>query len=735
MARAETTKLYRTFVKGLVTEAGPLTYPEDATIDEDNCVIYRAGNRSRRLGIDIERAASSSSSVIDKTTYTGYAVTEYRWDSVNNNAATSFIVVQTGLTLRFFNANSEVLLDGEKSFTVDLTPYIVSGTATATAAATPVSMAHGKGILFVVGEYFEPFFVEYNSTFDTVSTTQIHIQIRDFKGISDGYANDQEPATLSDPHHYNLRNQGWLDATNSGAGSSVTYYNPYGGTGTYNQAASTPITSYFTTNGRYPSNSQQWWVAKDSTTGSFDPALLVKEYFGTTLAPRGHYVVNAFNIDRSAVSGVPNIPVETLSRRPVSVAFANGRVWYALDSTVYFSQVLTDKGKAGLCYQEADPTSEHISDLIATDGGEVPIPEMTKALKLVPVGSGMVIFAKNGLWFVGGTQAGFSALDISVNKVSSIGTESPGSIIDVDDTLYWWSKIGIQALAQKQGMFGTVEGIFDKQTITETTIQTFYNDISDEAKRYVKSVYDPQTNVIQWLYKSEDITQNYLYDKVLNLDLTLQAFYPWTISTDEDYPYVAGAITTPVLAGYDGDLNVTVRQTFIKYLTVVPELTNYRLNWSQFNSIEFGDWPTFGDPLQYTSFMESGYELADEAMRKKQTPWVLTYFKKTEENFIADGDDYTTDRQSSCYFQVKWDWASSSSSNKYSTKRQAYRHTRVPFVDEANPVFDTGFSIVVTKHKVRGSGKSIQFRFECDELERDFDLLGWSAALTGNTKV
>ena len=54
MSRAETTKLYRTFVKGMVTEASPLTYPEDASYDEDNMILYRKGNRSRRLGIDFE---------------------------------------------------------------------------------------------------------------------------------------------------------------------------------------------------------------------------------------------------------------------------------------------------------------------------------------------------------------------------------------------------------------------------------------------------------------------------------------------------------------------------------------------------------------------------------------------------------------------------------------------------------------------------------------------------------
>ncbi len=740
MARAEATKLYRTFVKGLITEAGPLTYPQDASIDEDNCVIYRTGNRSRRLGIDVEQYAQADTITISQSDFDNNAIKEYRWDSVANDANRSFLVFQVGRYLNFFDLSGNTILEGEKAFKVDLEPFKVA--AATNHYASEVSFAHGKGLLFVVGEKFEPFYVQYNSTLDAITTQRIYIQIRDFKGVADGLANDEEPTTLSDAHHYNLLNQGWLNPSNDATGSSVLYFTSFGSVAIADQAPNTPIGSYFTATSRYPGNNKQWWVAKDSTTGDFDPNLLVKEYFGTSLAPRGHYVVNAFNIDRTAVSGVANIDAETTLERPCSVAFANGRVWYTWNSNVAFSQVLTDKSKAGFCYQEADPTSEVISDLVATDGGLIPIPEMAKGLRLEPVGSGMLVFATNGVWFIGGTDAGFTATDISVSKVSPIGTTSPNSVISVNDAIYWWSNIGIQAMKQQMGLFGAVDGIFDKQNISEQTIQTFYNDIDQEPKQYVKVAYDEQTNVIQWLFKTNDIGNRYFYNRVLNLDLTLQAFYPWTISTGAQFPYVVGITTTPKLAGYLGNLDISVRPTFIKYIVVVPETfstVNYRFNFATFNSINFTDWDTYGeiigDPLQYLSYVETGYELLEDAMRKKQTPWVFTYFKRTEENYVEDGDDYTTDRQSSCMFQVKWDWASSNISGKYSTKREAYRHVRLPVMTEEDLSFDTGYPIVVTKHKVRGSGRAIQFRFESDAVAKDFDLLGWSVAVTGTTKV
>ena len=55
---------FNTFVKGLITEAGPLTYPEGASLDEANFVLNRDGSRQRRFGIQFEdggtpRAATS----------------------------------------------------------------------------------------------------------------------------------------------------------------------------------------------------------------------------------------------------------------------------------------------------------------------------------------------------------------------------------------------------------------------------------------------------------------------------------------------------------------------------------------------------------------------------------------------------------------------------------------------------------------------------------------------------
>src|SRR5512139_3565517 len=51
-AKAE--RQINSFIKGLITESSPLTFPENASLDEDNFVLNRNGSRSRRLGIEYE---------------------------------------------------------------------------------------------------------------------------------------------------------------------------------------------------------------------------------------------------------------------------------------------------------------------------------------------------------------------------------------------------------------------------------------------------------------------------------------------------------------------------------------------------------------------------------------------------------------------------------------------------------------------------------------------------------
>lgn len=730
-----------------MTEASPLTYPENVSTDEDNTVIFRKGNRSRRLGIDYETGFLLSDFTNTDPTF---AEQEYRWNSVNNDGGTNFLVQQVGATLYFYDLSADPLSAGRKTFTVDLTTF--KAPAATGIEQCEVSMASGKGLLFVVGRAFEPFVIEYDPDTDTIEATRIYIRVRDMDGVSDGLANDEEPTTLSNEHQYNLMNQGWISPTNTGSGGTVSYFDSFGNPGTYQAPGIEPINEYYDIHARYPANNKPFWIAKRQNPdkdvfGDFDPRLHSKLFYGNNRSARGHFILNAFHKDRTAFSGVPNLPVEVENERPPTVSFFAGRVWYAINGTVYFSQLLTEKGRAGACYQDADPTSEEISDLLPTDGGVILIPEMGRAVRLFAAGSGMMVFANNGIWFITGGSGAFGADDFSVSKLSPIGTDSPNSIVEADGQIFWWSHIGIQAMTQKTGIFGPVEGNFDKTNISETTIQSYFNDeISARAKSYVKGVYDPATNVISWLWSTDSVPGNYRYNRILHLDLTLQAFYPWSISSASGRPWVTGIFTTPninrvaeaetVTAGGEPVTNslgstvtttgydTAIRDGYMKFMCITPD-NNY--TFALFSNANFADWESSdGTGFAYTSFLETGFELAEDAIRFKSAPYIWTYFRRTEEAYEDTGDgNLTLTFPSSCKLRVKFDWADTSTSNKWSREVEAYRLGRFPFVSGPT-VFDNGFPVIVSKHRIRGKGRAIQLRFECSEIGKNFDLLGWA---------
>lgn len=223
MPRAEQNKLYQSFIKGLITEAGPLTYPENASTDELNTIIKVKGSRSRRLGLDYEpeSVADTISDLTDDT-----FISEFEWKSVANNADINYLVIQVNNTLHFYNMDAVPITSDKLPFTIDLNDYIAPFASLAQVAGTPVQMASGKGYLFVVSPYIDPVLIEYKQDFDELVPMKIVIQVRDFVGVDDGLSNEAQPTTLSHEHYYNLRNQGWVQPGPNGVvdGTPTTPY-------------------------------------------------------------------------------------------------------------------------------------------------------------------------------------------------------------------------------------------------------------------------------------------------------------------------------------------------------------------------------------------------------------------------------------------------------------------------------------------------------------------------------
>lgn len=722
-------KPYSSFVAGLITEAGPLTFPENASFDELNCILFRKGNRRRRLGVDFENNYSLSALTQTLATVRDKAINSHVWTSVAGNGARNFLIIQIDTVLHYYDLSTEPLSSGKKTFTTDLTTYTASGATDI--GSVPISVTSGKGLVFISSQKIEPFSVEYDPTGDSITETQINIQIRDFEGLDEDPAleNDEEPATLSISHDYNLKNQGW-----SSPGEGIA----------------DPTTTYFTSKAKYPPNSKQWWVAKNSSD-AFEPDLLSKFEAGNTKAPRGHFKLNPFYQDRSTVSGVVGIAVVNEDNRPEFIDFYAGRVWYFgiessnINGHVYFSQVLTETDRAGLCHQESDPTTEDLSELIENDGGVIVIPEIGTIRGSLVISDSLIIFASNGVWQISGaSQDGFKATDFQVKKVTPVGCTSSGSVIDIEGAPFWWSDTGIYTLASDQAT-----GMLKAQSMSQNTIETFYQEqIPALSKTYTRSVYDPATKRAYWFYNTVAPSNDEYkgrYNAALIFDFSIGSFYPWKISDlASESPFILSFFNTQsvnassrtervansagdTLIASGGNVVVDVNtilgsSTFLKYLVMVPNGAGaFNYTFADFNNGDFVDWETKdGVGITYDSYLETGYELFGDIEKEKQSVYTTFYFQKSE-TATAGG---ALVNPSSCFVRAKWDWTDSAEAGKWSTRRQIYSLKRQ---------FDSGIlgnekpgqTVIIAREKVRGRGRALQYRFESED-GKDFNLLGWN---------
>lgn len=275
-----------TFIQGLISEATGLNFPKDACTDAINCSFDSKGIVTRRKGIDYETGYSTAT-----VTRSSSTVSEYVWRSVSGDGNRSFAVVQIGSTLHFYEIPaSGALSANKKSFTVDLAQFAIAGAPSV--ALQPCQFASGYGDLFVVHPNCDPFYVSYDATLNTVTSTKITVKIRDLIGIEENIAFNVRPATISHAHKYNLFNQGWYVGLSNvldvgGSTPSTSQWVPYELWENY--AGSRKAFD------GYPSNADVWWYYKD-TTGVFSAKVVENQ--GKTPpsapAPKGHYIVKAF---------------------------------------------------------------------------------------------------------------------------------------------------------------------------------------------------------------------------------------------------------------------------------------------------------------------------------------------------------------------------------------------------------------------------------------------------------
>jgi hypothetical protein len=753
-------KLYRTFVKGIVTEASALTFPENASIDEDNFVLRRDGSRRRRLGIDYESLYSLTSTGFSADTLETTKVSFHYWITAGGVQSFNIGVIRISNKLWFMDMltsnPSGNLLNGGNPITI----------ANLDKAELDTSVLNANLIL-VADDLDYPIALSYNGTTDTVSQTDITIEVRDIWGVDDGLEIDARISTLSSLHAYNLRNQGWAKNIRTDDSREA-------------------ILNYFGDTGEYPSNADNWTLGRNTNPSSdnyekFQGYRMSRNSVGNSPAPKGAHIIDAFNRGTSRtvqankdadivltfIPTITGLPLDRELGNFTTIASYAGRVFYSgiysnitqadnrspnFSNYVFFTQVVTSNTKLGKCYQEADPTSATINDLIDTDGGTIAIPECNKIIKIASAENSLIIFGDNGVWELFGDTNGFVATSYQVSKLSSNGVLGAKSIVNVGNGFIYWSQAGIYTLTTDETQR------FKAENISLTTIQNLYLQIPETSKLFARGFYDEKENIIRWLYNDDPSysESSYVnkYNKELIFDITLQAFYKNSItSLVSNSPYVSDYVKIPgfvltessseVLVGSDTVLvstdTVIITETFAEnkssefsFLTIRG--TSFTL--SKYRNDSYTDWETAGSGTgaNYSSYLVTGYEMFDDLLRDKTVPYILFYLDRTEDGYELDiSSNIVHSKPSSCLVQAQWNWANSANSGRWGTQFQAYKLLRNYIPSGVSDPFDYGDSVIVTKHKLRGHGRCLSLKIQ-SEQGKALNLLGWGLSVNAHDK-
>ena len=292
MARARGDKEYVLPFKGLNSEANLLHFPNEFSPDLLNMEVDFNPQMVRpRKGI-----TKSSNQLFVETRNTSdhaVAIQSFLWEGVGGESDLDFIVVQVANSLFFFDASGlSNPSTAAHTATYDL-DNALSGTTKGTAALlapTRVVMANVKGNLVVTSEQIDPVVIQWTGT--ALDITLLELKIRDTLGIEDGLEIDERPSSATDDHTYNLLNQGWYKSRRLTAGSSTF---------------SDPIAAFASAFSAQPSNADIPWLGMVEDAGDliFDPEWLADQTFGSTPSARGHFVIDAFNIDRATILSTP----------------------------------------------------------------------------------------------------------------------------------------------------------------------------------------------------------------------------------------------------------------------------------------------------------------------------------------------------------------------------------------------------------------------------------------------
>lgn len=721
------------FIKGVITEASPLNFPDNASTDELNFEIKTDGTRRRRLGMEYEDNYAFSATVSAFTVSTNNTQT-FLWDSVNGDSKLSFVAVQLGAIVYFYDSYATAMSSTGFKGSVNLLSILPS--------TALYSFASVDGKLVVVGGNPTIALVSYNSGTGVFSATSNRITVRDLWGLEETLLPQYEidpsyRGANSVQHYYNLQNQSWGIPRKDAGGTLGDPQAMYSGA---------------STGGVLPSNSEQVYPALQfqASATPFEriyPNLWEETIGAATNAARGYFLIDL--LDRSggraaafaankvkypSLVGTATATSDSTTGGASVVCDFAGRIFYAgfngalnngdarspvLNNYIVFSQLVKSRVDFFKCYQAGDPTSRDTADLVATDGGFVRVSGAKNITSMRNLGNYLVVFADNGVWTVtGGAQdSGFDATNYKVAKISTFGAVAPASIVNEGGSCYYWSNDGVFIIGKNQ------IGDLEAKSLTNGTIQSLYRDIPASAKISAKGAYDSFRSKVRWIYNTGDAFSSNSQTYELVFDSLLNAWTRNLISLPADNSIaILGIFKTQPFYTISTDQSTELQS--LKYLVLKHTGVGvYSATFSYYHQQSWLDWKVNdGVGIDAKAYILTGQTTANDPAVDKQIPYLFVYLERTEKGVDAE---YQPLHQSSCMYRVQWDFANTIISNRWSPLREAYRYKKPLLVEDLSDTYDNGFSVLYTKNKLRGKGKAFSLYFETS-AGKDCHLLGWS---------
>lgn len=756
------------FSRGLVTELNPLNSQPDTTSAESNFEIHFDGTRSRRLGLDMESRGVLHATPRDWASLAESSINTYYWEGVAGNQENSLVVFQIQDTIYLYQIAGGVFGETILRATINLgfTP-----------PSDSISFTSVEGLLIIASGSDSLHCISYSELTEAFTLKEFRIKIRDTFGLEETQdpnfeTNPAYRGYLTGQHYYNLYNQSWAyprrpwDASQTDPLDAVLL------------GAQQSIANRFA-----PSNSDMVWSGMDrkplseTSNESFD-AFNYAQYAGligsTSKAAKGFFIIDALDRGRTRLEAwnahkalypmcgtlIPVIPApadKTLGG-PTSVATHAGRVFYSgikgqvssgdgrspnLSNYVFFTQLVSGFTDLGKCYQEGDPTSREEADVVDTDGGFFSVSGAVNIHTMFSVGDRLILVAENGVWgVVGGSGYGFSATNYKVEKYSTYGGVPGHSFIEYGGSGYFWGWDGIYVI--KKDQFGD----YQVTSLSSGLIDTFYQNLGDEARRSCYGFVDRVRRVIRWCYVIGDrFNGGITHELVFDLKYQAMVHMEHAPSQGGEAVLFSGiphgelskrVFETDVYVGdsecFAGDLAIQAHNSQQKELDSNAKFISlYRVDgkanivFTEYTNLNFQDWAFTGNPKDAAAFMETNAFTGGDFSIKKQVPYLVMAFAETEK--YVNGD--MVDTESSCLGRFKWDLTHMARSGKWGSLQQLYRKRRFYM---HNVDIDNGYSINVSKTKIRGSGRAFSLRIET-EPKKDCHIFGWNLSLTGNGVV